>query len=103
MSTEFDYSKGSSNPYTVDARHGLIRSCLVCRQFDPITLDGTSYFQYFQAGAFVQVAFASLSAAEREHVLTGVHPKCQDVMFYARTDEEEENAAEFLAVLDGRI
>lgn len=83
----FDYSKGSFNKYTVEAKHGLIRKCIGCGLFDPITLDGFSYYRYFVHGHLIQEAFPNLSAYEREHILTGVHPACQDSMFDAPVDD----------------
>lgn len=84
----YDLSHGSSNPYTRTAdRHGL-PPCPHCRATpESITFDGGEQFAYFNRGAFVQDAFPTLSAEERDMISVGVHPECSDA-FYDFPGEE---------------
>ena len=72
----FDYSHGSSNTYTVSARHNMIPPCVICREFSSIKLDGSQYYRYFIEGDYIQNAFPNHSAEEREHIMSGIHPEC---------------------------
>lgn len=74
----FDYSHGATNTYTVEDRHDLIPPCMFCGERSTITMPGSEYFAFFVRGELVQRAMPSLTAAEREHVMTGTHPACWD-------------------------
>jgi len=84
---EFDFSHGSTNPYKVEARHGLIMPCIHCHQFRPVILDGSEYFAYFNRGIPVAQAFPTLSLDQRELLITGTHPQCWDALFADEDDE----------------
>jgi len=86
---KYDFSEGSTNPYTVSDRHGLIPLCLQCGEDTEIILDGGQYFQYFVQGkGYVQDVFPHLNAEQRDLLITGIHPECSEE-FYAIFDEEE--------------
>lgn len=76
----FDFSHGSTNPYTVETRHNLIPPCYHCNEFRPIILDGTEYYQYFMVGLRIQDAFPTLPAEQRELIMSGIHPQCWNEM-----------------------
>ena len=84
----YDFSHGSTNPYLVEARHGLIPRCLYCGQFRSVKLDGTEYFRYFMKGEPIQNCFPTLTASQRELLMTGIHPECWDALF--NEDEADE-------------
>lgn len=51
-------------------------SCLLCKKTnDPMELD-RSRFEMWEAGTYVQVAFAGMSDEDREVLITGTHPRC---------------------------
>lgn len=83
---EYDFSHGSSNPYKVEARHGLIPPCIHCGIGSIVTLDGSEYFAYFNRGARITDAFPTLTPSQREVLITGTHPECWDALF---ADEDE--------------
>lgn len=77
-----DLSNGSTNPYTIEARHNLIPTCRHCKKFIPVILDGTDYFRYFVKGeGYVQTVFPYLNEDQREILVSGIHPKCWNEMF----------------------
>jgi hypothetical protein len=82
----FNYSNNSTNPYKVEARHQLIPTCLICRKGSVIIFDGSDYFSHFMRGAYIQDAFPYLPSSQREHILTGMHPKCQDEIYNSLED-----------------
>jgi hypothetical protein len=51
------------------------KACFVCGKTSKLKLEKERYDKW-QAGAYIQVAFSNLSADEREHIMSGVHPKC---------------------------
>ena len=56
------------------------RICVHCRR--PGTLEvPMDELTIYQQGAYVQDAFTSLNAGEREQIITGTHPACWDAMF----------------------
>jgi hypothetical protein len=85
---EFDFSHGSNNPYTVEARHGLIPPCIHCGVGSIVKLDGSEYFAYFNRGIPVAQAFPTLSLDQRELLITGTHPQCWDALFADEDDVE---------------
>lgn len=88
----FDFSHGSNNPYTVEARHQLIPACPYCGEFRPVILDGSEYYHYFVAGTAgnIQNAFPKLTPAQREVLMTGIHPQCWDALFADEGDAANE-------------
>lgn len=78
---KFDYSHGSRNTYLVEERHQMIPRCIHCKQTSKILLDGAQYYAYFMQGKRIAEAFPNLSLEEREHIMTGTHPKCWEEMF----------------------
>lgn len=82
----YDWSNGSSNPYTVEPRHNLITKCLECGEDTTVTLDGSDYFRYFMCGVFVQDVFPYLNDEQRDCLSVGIHPECSGA-FYGRMEE----------------
>lgn len=89
-SIEFDFSHGSSNPYTVEARHNLIPRCMVCGKGSIIKLDGSEYFAYFNRGVNIAEAFPTLRPDQREVMMTGTHPQCWDELFAEDCEEDDD-------------
>lgn len=79
--TIIDLSHGSTSTYLVEERHNLIPPCIVCDEFRPVLLDSGEYFAYFMRGQHAQDAFPTLTPAQREVMITGVHPECWAVLF----------------------
>jgi len=72
-----------TNPHTPTHQDPvLVRTppCFVCGKPGTILVDSLG-FTAWQAGTFAQVAFPSLSAGERELLISGTHPTCWDEMF----------------------
>jgi len=61
------------------------RPCIMCGQPGSILVPADG-FDAWQAGTFAQIAFPTLSADERELLITGTHPACWGEMF---AEEEE--------------
>lgn len=53
--------------------------CMVCGVETEMQLLAHSYAKW-AAGVFVQDAFPSMSADEREMIITGTHPNCWDMI-----------------------
>ena len=86
---KYDFSGGSKNTHTIEARHGIIKPCLECGETTAsIVLDGDSYFRYFIHGAKIQDAFPNLSAKERDFLMMWIHPECSDA-FYGVDPEDD--------------
>lgn len=83
----FDFSHGSTNTYTVEARHGLIPKCYHCGIGTIVILDGTDYFNYFNRGGRIADIFTYLTMPQRELLISGTHPECWDALF---ADEEDQ-------------
>lgn len=76
----YDFSNGASNTYLVETRHRLIPSCLHCARFVPVKLDGNDYHRFFVQNAdYIQHIFPYLTGAQRELLLSGIHPECWDL------------------------
>lgn len=86
LPNQYDFSHGSSNPYLVEARHRLIPPCLHCHQFRPILLDGSEYWNYFMNAQRIDVAFPTLTPAQRELLISGTHPECWDALMGPEPD-----------------
>ena len=56
------------------------RRCMVCGQVSEMSLPADGYHRW-QDGAYVQHAFPSLNAGEREMLISGTHPACWDLLF----------------------
>lgn len=87
----YDFSHGSTNPYEISNRHGLVPPCLHCGASSVITLDGSEYFAYFNRGMSINQAFPTLTAEQRELLISGIHPECwADFMGPEPDDEDDE-------------
>lgn len=62
---------------TIDIR---TKRCFHCGDTTVVTLDATA-FAAWQAGAFIQDAFPTMPADERELLISGTHPACWTAMF----------------------
>lgn len=56
------------------------RVCIGCRKSSVVTVDAVSYIKW-REGMLIQQAFPTLSADEREMLMTGIHKECWDRMF----------------------
>ena len=60
------------------------RACCMCGKSSTLLLDSMS-FAAWKSGVYVQDAFPTMNADQRELLITGVHPECWNVLF---PDEE---------------
>lgn len=87
----YDFSNGSENPYTIEARHHMIPSCPGCHRFVPVMLDGSDYYTYFVQGkGNIQDIFPYLTTAQREVMMTGIHPECWDALMGPEDEDDED-------------
>ena len=63
--------------------------CPFCGKKTEIQIEEAQYFNWL-SGAMVQDAFPTLSATDREVLLTGMCPKCQDSIFDSGDDEGDD-------------
>ena len=63
------------------------KPCPECGESSVITLPLNGY-RAWRAGAYIQEAFRTMSAADREMLITGTHPVCWDKLF---ADEEDDD------------
>ena len=56
------------------------KPCMQCGNSSELTVPAEGLAEW-TAGAFVQHAFPTLSADEREMLISGTHPTCWDQMF----------------------
>lgn len=56
------------------------RICPVCREGAEVVISTTKYVEW-QEGRLVQDAFPELSPAEREILISGVHPACWETLW----------------------
>src|SRR6201981_693967 len=81
------------------------RSCMVCQKQGELTVKTAELEAWGDGtGPFIQDAMPSLSAGERELLMTGTHDACWDEMFADEEDEPEDDRAgtEFGEKLDER-
>ena len=64
----------------------IIRTCPFCGTVTEVEVDKKGCAQYTN-GALVQDAFPNLTATEREVIISGICPACQDTLF---GDEDED-------------
>lgn len=60
--------------------------CILCGRTSTLSVPQEGWEKY-KAGEFVQIAFPTLTADEREMLINGSHPECFDIM--APPDDEE--------------
>lgn len=62
--------------------------CAICREWHSVECSANG-FHAWQRGKLIQYAMPELSATEREQLISGMCPKCQDRIFGYDEDEEE--------------
>jgi hypothetical protein len=60
--------------------------CQLCHKTSDFTLDAEKV-ERWRAGEFIQDVFPELTANQREQIISGVHPKCWDILF---PDDEDQ-------------
>lgn len=63
--------------------------CFVCHEAGKVVVDEAGYNRW-KAGEFIQNALPTLSADEREQLMTGTHGPCFDEVFPDEEDDEFE-------------
>ncbi len=66
--------------------------CLHCGEEGSIEMSEDEYnkgITAYNEGAFIQEAFPSLSADQREQIISGTHPKCWIEMFSPHRSQHE--------------
>lgn len=58
----------------------LVNKCPFCGKESEVTVTFKGWSDYLD-GASVQVAFPNLSATEREIIISGICPQCQESVF----------------------
>ena len=56
-------------------------TCMLCGNAGIVKGVSESGYARWKAGTFIQLALPSLSADEREQLMTGTHGACFDIMF----------------------
>ena len=62
--------------------------CGVCNNYELISLDREAA-EKWAAGGLIQECFPTMTAAEREVLITGIHPACWDSLFPEEDSEDE--------------
>lgn len=57
-----------------------VNTCPICGKTHSVELDIVDFFDWI-GGTLTQVAFSYLSATEREQLISGICPDCQDDIF----------------------
>ena len=65
----------------------LIRDCPFCGKESRVVVPAQGLWDW-EHGAFVQIAFPTLNADEREQVMTGTHGPCWDAAIPEEDDDE---------------
>lgn len=63
----------------------VCKPCIRCHKAEEVTVDAGSLV-FWKMGALIQDAFPELSPADRELLMTGIHPGCFQEIF---AEEEE--------------
>ena len=63
--------------------------CPFCGKKVEVEVEHSQYVEWLN-GAMVQEAFPTLSATQREMLLTGMCPKCQDSIFGSGDEEDDD-------------
>ena len=84
--------------YTNDGDCYYIASakCPICGAVTEVRVSASGLFRY-NNGDLIQNAFPEVSAAEREVIISGMCPKCQETMFGGWDCEEDEEEEEEMA------
>ena len=64
-------------------------NCCVCGKEHTVEVSEHAYYQW-QSGACIQTVMSTLSATEREQLISHICPACQASIFGADDEEEEE-------------
>lgn len=76
------------NPKTMDVHTTVCMFCGNAGLVKNVPLDG---LERWAAGAYIQDALPSLSAGDRQQLMTGTHDACFDNAFPEEEDEEYES------------
>lgn len=76
------------NPNTDGQTVQVIGPCYSCGISQSVQVDADA-FEKFKRGMFAQNCFPSLSAAEREFLISGICSTCWDKMFPSEDDDAE--------------
>lgn len=64
------------------------RTCCVCGESSKIEIPTDGYLAWSDGGEYIEDAFPTLSADERELLITGTHSECWDIL--AMVDDFDE-------------
>ena len=64
----------------------ILLTCPFCRSTHSVDVDPTEY-QRWEAGELIQRAMPTLSATQREQLISHICPKCQESIFGAEDEE----------------
>lgn len=64
--------------------------CPFCGKKVEVEVEESQYIAWLN-GALVQDAFPTMSATNREILLTGMCPKCQDIIFSSGDEDDDED------------
>ena len=73
--------------------------CLHCGEDNNIYVEPTDYLDWSTKARFVQSIWPTISAEEREIVISGTHPACWNEMW---PDDEDEDDPYLLEIMDAR-
>ena len=63
------------------------KPCIICKETAYITVPADGYTQW-HSGALIQDAFPAMSVNDREMLMSGIHPKCWEIL-YPKDSEED--------------
>ena len=66
----------------------LMIVCPFCGEIHSVTVREDEYIKYLQ-GELVQNAFPTLTATQREQIISNICPSCQEGIFHEDEEEEE--------------
>lgn len=78
---------------TLTGRYQLTGQCVYCQKNICVTVDPQEFFNWNTRGQYIQFAFPTMSADEREFLISGICGECFDGIF----EQHEENRADSIA------
>lgn len=67
----------------------ISRTCPMCGNTHYMEADDEKYFKYAYGGALVQDAFPEMPPTEREFIISGYCPECQELLFGSKYKGEK--------------
>ena len=65
-------------------------NCVFCGKAHSVLADAEGFYKWSECGELIQRAMPTLSATEREQLISGICPKCQASFFGEEEDEGDD-------------